>query len=504
MDALLVALVPERSAWRKRLMLATALTALAALAIVARVGWDRKGANHARLQSIAVLPLENLTGDASSKDFVDRLSDALTQSLAQVSTANVISRDSASRYKGTRKAVAEIARELGVDGLVRGSVKRVGSRLRIDAQLVDAASGRQLWAKPYEGEERDSIVLQADIATELVGEIESQISPERKARLARLRSVKPEVYEASLKGRFFLNRRNEADIRKGISYFEQALHDDPEYAPAYVGLADGYRLLAIPASVISPREASRLATPMILKALSLDPNLAEAHFELGAIKSLEWDWRGAGEEFRRALELNPNHANAHVAYSLHLVDVGRLDEALVEAKRAQRLDPLTAVMQVGTAQWFTAAGRYNEAIQEYRKLLELDPNYGPGYYHMANAYHDAGMYHEALLADQKAFDISKNPAHRAEIAHQLAHLGKIAEAEEILEQLKPVLKDTWPFFVARPYAVLRRKEQTLQWLEYGYEVRSLGLNRLNRSRDFDWLRSDPRFQDLVRRIGWEQ
>ncbi len=323
MEVLLNELVRHRALPRRRSVILASLILLMAVAGATRMVLERK--NTAKgIQSIAVLPLENLTGDASQEAVVDGFTAALNQNLADLSTASVISRDSSIRYKATKKPVSEIGKELDVDGVVRGWVKHSGSRFQVGVELIHAATGRQLWAKSYEREPQETVVLQADVAADLVGEVESKIKPERQARLAKLRSVKPEVYQAYLTGRFFLNKRNEADLRRSIAYFEQALREDVQYAPAYVGLAEAYFFLAHPASVLVPKEASRLATAAAKKALSLDPTLGEAHAILAFVKDhLDWDWRSAEQEYKRALELNPNHAMAHKWYSGYLANTGR-------------------------------------------------------------------------------------------------------------------------------------------------------------------------------------
>jgi serine/threonine protein kinase/tetratricopeptide (TPR) repeat protein len=505
MDALLGALVHHPTQPRRRRLVIGSALLFAGLLAVAGSVWRRLVVSD-RIHSVAVLPLENLTGDPSQDSSIDRLTDGLTTNLAQVSTVGVISRSSVMKYKKAPRPVNEVGKELDVDALVEGTVERSGQGVRVNLHLVRTATSRQLWAKSYEGELTNAVVLQTDAATDIVTAIESTLTPQQRARLGKERSVKPEVYEAYLKGQHFASTRNEKSVRRAIDYFEQALHDDPTYAPAYVGLADAYFLLSIPVSVLPSKDASLLATDAALKALSLDGSSGEAHGVLGRIKQhLDWDWRAAGREFKQAIELAPNYAMGHRQYSTYLMWIGRLDEALVEAKRAVRLDPLAAHNQQGMADWFDAAKQYDKAIEEYRKSIELDPNDGPLHAHLAFVYEHAGRYQEALAEDQRAFALSGNPWHKVGIAHRLAHLGRTAEAEHMLDEIKEKVKDKPPVIhVAGTYSVLRRKDETFEWLEHAYEAHANQLLRLNKSKDYEWLHNDPRYQDLIRRIGWPQ
>jgi tetratricopeptide (TPR) repeat protein len=303
-----------------------------------------------------------------------------------------------------------------------------------------------------------------------------------------------------------LNRRNSADLRKAIAYFQEAIRDDPNYAPAYVGLAEGYTYLSNPGSVLPAKEASQLATETLMKALSLDPSLGEAHAALVFVKlEFDWDWRAAEREAKRAIELSPNYALAHRRYFNYLVKMQRLDEALVEAKRAHRLDPLSPDGQQVIAEWFARTKQYDRAIEEYRKAIELEPNRGPMHAWLAMAYHDAGRHQEELLESQKAYELSGNPWHRAGIAHALVHLGKTDEALKIIEEIKEGVKKTAATWgIVKTYAVLQRKEETLKWLEYAYEARANFLLFMNHDEELAWLRPDPHFQDIVRRVGWPQ
>jgi tetratricopeptide (TPR) repeat protein len=295
-------------------------------------------------------------------------------------------------------------------------------------------------------------------------------------------------------------------LQKSIDYFREAIREDPNYATAYVGLANGYMHLATPSAALPTREASRLATEALGKALSLDPQLGEAHAVLSFVKVyLDWDWRAAEEEAKQAIELSPNDALAHQLYSSSLILMQRLDQALVEAKRAQRLDPLSVYAQQNIALWFVETKQYDRAIEEWRRGVELEPNRSFLRGALSWTYHDAGRYAEALAEAQKAYELSGDASQRVRVAHMLAHLGKTDEADEIIEEIKDGAKNTViSWVIASTYAALRRREETFKWLEYAYEAHAIGLIGMNQEEDLAWLRSDPRFQGLVKRVGWPQ
>jgi tetratricopeptide (TPR) repeat protein len=499
MDSLLAELELQATRTRRRLWTVAVLAMMGAIAAVGGIVWKKRIAIQLNLQSIAILSLKNL-GDASDETTIDGLSNGLTATVAQLTNATVIPYDSAARHKTSTKSLQEIGRELRVDAVVSGSAKRSGSRIQIDTQLTSVATGRQLWTKIFESEYGQLPMLQADIVAGLLVEVDSRrITPEQEERLARLRSVKPEVYEACLKGWLLEKRGDVPNLRKSMAYFRQAIREDPNYAPAYVGLANGYFHHG---PELTNREASRLATETLMKALSLDPKLGEAHAALSAVKLDDWDWRTALKEAKRAIELSPNDALAHARYALALTRTHRPDEGLVEAKRAQRLDPLSVYAQQALWRWSLETRQYDRGVEELRKAIELEPNRSMLHGFLSVTYHAAGKYQEALVASQKAYELSGSSTDRAQIAHILVHLGKTDEAEEILEEIKDGAKNTaGSLNIAFTYATLKRKEETLKWLEYAYEARVNALVSMNWSQnEFAWLRSDPRFQDLLKRV----
>jgi serine/threonine protein kinase/tetratricopeptide (TPR) repeat protein len=504
MDALLAELVLRATGTRRRLLAVAVLAMLGAIAAVGAIVLNKRTAAQTSVQSIAILPLKNL-GVASDEATIDDLTNGLTTTVAQLTNATVISPDSAARYKTSPKSLQKIGRELSVDAVVSGYAKRSGSRIQISVQLTHVATGQHLWTKTLEDAPGQFSVLQADIAAGLLAEVESRrITPEQEARLARLRTVKPEVQEACLKGWLLVKRQNTPDLQQSIVYFQEAIREDPNYAPAYVGLANGYMQLGF--TVLPRKEANQLATEALMKALSLDPKLGEAHAALSWIKAFDFDWQAVEEEAKRAIELSPNDAMAHVRYSDYLLCVQRLDEALVEVKRAQRLDPLNAYAQQHLAWWFWEAKEYHRSIEEWRKAIELEPNRSFLHGALSASYDSAGMYAEALAEAQRAYELSGNhPTYRGRIASMLVRLGKTDEAEKIIEEIKDRVKNTPATLdIAIAYSALKRKEETLQWLEYAYNARAPGLCMMNRHPEWAWLRSDLRFRDLVKRIGLPQ
>jgi len=502
MNALIDQLLRGGQVGRRRWASLSALTATILL-VGGLVAWRERHARFGRIESIAVLPFENVTGDPSQDYFVEGLTEALIADLAQVSEVSVISRGSIMHYKNTGKPLSEIATELNVDAFVQGSVMRLGPRVRTNVKLVRAAGSRLLWARTYERDVSDLDSLQAAVTTDIVSEIRSKGTAEQKPRLVKARPTNPEVLEAYLKGRHFLLTRTLPSIQKGMDYFREAIRLEPAYAPAYAGLADGYLFLSTPASVLSAKEAARLATDAANRALELDDGLAEAHDSLGVINSLvNWNWQAAEREFKRAVELNPSYAYAHRHYGAYLIAMNRMEEALREMKRAQRLDPLTIGVQLGLAEWFYANKEYGRAIIEFQKASELDPNEPIPHAYGSWAYHNAGMHAEALRETQKGFELSRSPWHLAGVAHELVHLGRIAEAKAVLKDIEPQASNkNAALTVAGYYAALGQWEETLAWLERAYEARAFGMLTIYQQPDFDSLHDDPRFRAIVRGMG---
>ena len=465
----------------------------------------RHGVPLPRIESLAVLPLANLSGDTQQEYFSDGMTEELITNLGKISALRVISRTSVMRYKKTEKPLPQIARELGVEGIVEGSVLRVGDRVRITAQLIRAEQERHLWAESYERDLRDILALQSEVARAIASEIRIKVTPQEQTRLASARPVNPEAYEAYLRGRYFWNKRTEEAVKKAIEFFGQALEKDPTYALAYVGLADCYGVLG-DYSFLSPKEAFPRAKAGATKALELDETSAEAHTSLAIIKDdYEWDWPGAEREFKRALELNPNYATAHHWYSDHLEIVGRHDEAIAEIKRAQQLDPLSLIIKAIVGRRFHSARRYDEAVEQLRQTLEMDPNFAVAHWLLGETYEQKAQYESAIAEYQKARTASGGSVYVvAALGRAYAAAGKRREALKILGELEELSKRRYvsASSVADIYIALGEKDQALEWLEKGYRDRDEGMVRLNWEATLDPLRSDPRFQGLLRRMNF--
>ncbi|MFQ5927272.1 MAG: adenylate/guanylate cyclase domain-containing protein, partial [Terriglobia bacterium] len=354
--------------------------ALIAIVLLAGVGWwlFRGGTPivaPGQITSLAVLPLENFMGDPEQEYFVDGMTEALITELSKIGALKVISRTSAMHYKDSDKPLPEIARELGVDAVVEGSVLRAGEEVRITAQLIHGTTDTHLWAKSYERDLRNILALQSEVAQAIADEIKLKLTPQEQARLARAQPVNPAAYEAYLRGRYYWNKRTEEGFRKGLEYFQQAAEIDPEYALAYAGLADSYNTLGSYAA-LPPNVAYGQGKVAAIQALELDDTLAEGHNALAWWKmDYEWDWSSAEREFRRAIELNPSYATAHHQYSHLLTAMNRTEEMLAESQRALELDPLDLIINVHLGARYYYARQYDQAIEQLQKVVEMDPNF---------------------------------------------------------------------------------------------------------------------------------
>jgi TolB-like protein/DNA-binding winged helix-turn-helix (wHTH) protein/Tfp pilus assembly protein PilF len=506
------------------LLLAALATLLLVTGIVIRMRLKAPFAPHestpalapAPIRSIAVLPLENLTGDPGQQYFADGMTDALITSLAQIGSLRVISRTSAMHYQGSRKTLPEIAKELGVDAVVEGSVVRSANRIRIDSQLIQAFTDRHVWAKSYERDLQDVLVLQGDVARAIASEVQIQLTPKENARLGNLHAINTEAYEAYLKGRHIMRRGGLKDVQNAIDYFQSGLAKDPNNALIYTGLADAYihRMSDVHESPVEAITKARAAT---MKALELDDSLAEAHTSLASIKLFyDWDWAGAEVELKRAMELNPGYAQAYRMYGGYLTIVGRHSEALPYFENAHRLDPLFERNYMAEGFSYFMAHKYDEAIEHYRKAFEIEPD-PMAYFGLVLALAEKGDYAAAISEGKKAIKLNDSPLLLTSLASAYARAGRRADSNRILQRLEEISKHQgpappWhgaptpyvcPYEVAGVYAQLGDKNRAFKWLDKARRSRSC-MYYLRQDPRLDSIHSDPRFQDLLTKMKFPQ
>lgn len=502
-----------RSARGRRLNLAIGITAgivLLTLGFAAyRLGWPRSNSGVAlQIHSLAVLPLQNLSADPAQEYFSDGMTDALITSLAQIGSVRVISRTSSMQYKQTKKSLPEIARELNVDGIIEGTVQRSGDRVRITAQLIHGPTDKHVWANSYERNLSDVFALERDLTQEIARAIQAQVSPTNPKPVAQLRSVNLTALEAYLQGNYLLNREGhgsgDEDPRKAAEYFQQAIDADPGFAPAYLGKA-----LAYGSSYRQSSENLAIARKAVLKAIDLDPTLSDAWGALGDIHCYhDWDWPSAEREYRRAIALGPNNFGAHKEFGDFLAIMGRLEEALKEYEIAQELDP--------TQDWLSSIiylrGDHDHAIELIRKQLESHPDDGWSHLTLHRWLAVKGMRKESIQELEKGLALFGLPEVAARIHHAFASSGynaALREAAMQLEHLQEREKIFFPMTIAQLYAGAGDKDRAFYWLEQAYEHRDwiggdFGLELVRFEPMLDPLRSDPRFGDLMRRVGLPQ
>jgi TolB-like protein/DNA-binding winged helix-turn-helix (wHTH) protein/Tfp pilus assembly protein PilF len=493
--------VPRRPGWPRTLTITGCGLALS----VILVGWllQSRGPSPS-IRSLAVLPLENLSGDASQDYFADGMTEQLIATLGQISALRVISRTSVMGYKGARKPLPQIARELNVDAVIEGSIMRSGGRVRITAQLIEAIADRHLWAQSYDGDLRDTLALQSRVARAIADEIRVSVQPKEQAKLRNVTRVNPDAYEAYLRGRYFWNKRTVDGLKRAKAYFEEAVAKAPDYAPAYSGLADTYALLGDwQYGVMPSREALPAAKAAAIKALQLDDTLGEAHASLGFVLSgFDWNWAAAEKEFRQASEFNPGYATAHHWYAWHLSLMGRNAEAIAEMRKARSLDPLSLIINADLAELLLLARLYDESAQQSRKTIDIDPGFAHAHNQLAEASLQQHLPGAAIPEFQKAVQLSAgSPLCTANLARAYALSGRNADAQQLLTGLKqrsnPAHSNAAE--IAMVYAALGENAQAMAWLERGYDER-FNPGVLLRP-GFNSLRADPRFRDLVHRVG---
>ncbi|HXA07208.1 MAG TPA: tetratricopeptide repeat protein [Bryobacteraceae bacterium] len=498
---------PNERPWARRWLVLYGIAVLALMAVTYVTIRSRVGrATRLKIQSLAVLPLRNLSRDPTQEYFADGMTEALIGRLSMIQGLRVISRTSVMRYKDTHTSVPEIAKTLGVDAIVEGSVVREGNRIRVHAQLIRGATDEHFWSETYDRELGDALALESEVAQAIAARVEVSVTGVERARLIAARQVSPEVYESYLKGRFAANY-SQAAVEKSIAYFEEAIRKDPAFAPAYLGLANAYDALGTSGiGGASPREVRPKVISAARKALELDPTIAEAHGLLAVVYQEQWQWGDAEGEFKRVLELTPNDAGAHLAYAGWLLCQGRAEEAQAWARRARELDPLG--IGGDSVGWILFQARhYDEAILELRSALAVHPNDGSIYWFLGFALIANGQADEAIPVLENALALTdRSPAVIGVLIRAYAHAGRRTEALRLLDELKRRQQKRYIPTAAfvNAYLGLGDNERAIAWLERAYKEQSMIMQYIKVHPFFDPLRGDPRFADLVRRVGLDQ
>jgi TolB-like protein/DNA-binding winged helix-turn-helix (wHTH) protein len=495
----------KRQKYRVSLLVAALLATTIVVSYFAYSRYLARGSK-AGITSIAVLPFANETGDPNAEYLSDGISESLINSLSQLPGVKVIARSSAFKYKGREVDLKEVAKALGVEAILTGRVTQRGENLSISVELVNASDKTQMWGEQYDRKMSDLLAIQREIASEIVEKLKPKVSGEEK-RAAKHYTESNEAYQLYLKGRFHWNKRTAEALKKSIEYFNQAIDKDPRFALAYAGLADSF---VVPGNRLPPREAMPKAKAAAMRALELDDTLAEAHASLGRVfAAYDWDWPNAEKEYKRAIELNPRYATVHQWYGGYLSVMGRSNEAIAERKRAVELEPLSLVINFELGLAFYYDRDYDRAIEQFQKTLELDQNFAPAHNFLPAAYEQKGMYSEAIAEFKKAIPLtagSESTLSKAGLGHVYGVSGKKNEAQTVLDELKQLSAQEFvpATSVALIYAGLGENDQAFVWLDKGFEQRAFQLQWIKLDPRWDNLRSDPRFQDLMRRIGFPQ
>jgi TolB-like protein/Tfp pilus assembly protein PilF len=456
------------------------------------------------IDSLAILPLENTSGDAELEYLSDGITGSLINNLASIPKLRVMAQSTVFRYKGREIEPRAIGRELKVRAVLTGRIMQGCGSLRVGTELVDVATGSQLWGAQYDRRPDDIFVVQDEISAEISGKLRLRLTRAEKKRLTIHHTENAEAYRLYLKGRHYWNRWTEESFYKAIEYFQQAVEKDPSYALAYAGVADSYVLLGWN-SYLPPKEAFPKGKAEAMTALHLDPDLAEAHTPLAALLWLhDWQWKEAQTEFRRSLELGPTYATANHWYAEYLMTMGRNEEAMVRMENSQELDPLSLIINVAVGWALYFARRYEAAIEQLRRTVELDPSYPVTYWILGLLLRTTGRYELAISEGEKAVKHSGgSPLMRAALAHTFGTAGRKKEAVQVLDDLTKLAKQKYvaPYFFAGIHIGLGEDDRAIEYLEKSYEEHSHWLIYLHKDPSMDSLRYNPRFKDLVRRVG---
>ena len=496
---------PRRSISRRKLGLTVALAVVVVVGVAGYVAYRHARDSEVAIDSIAVLPFENQNRDPNIDYLSDGITESITNNLTQLQNLRVIPSTSVSHYKRNEIVPLAAGKELGVRAILTGRIMQRGDNLTISTTLVDVRDNKQLWGERYERKLTDALSVQQEISREITNRLQLKLSGEEQKQLTRSDTSNPEAYQFYLKGRYYWNKRTAENLRKAMEQFQQAADKDPNYALAYVGLADCYLLLeeyaGTPASETVPKGKA-----FAERALQLDGSLAAAHTSLAYAYHFLWQWEDAEAEFKRAIRLDPNYPTAHHWYSIQLRAVGRVDEARAEIKRAQELDPLSLIIGQSLASFYLfSEGDVNSSIEQCKRVIDLAPDYPRVYDTLGLAYLKQGRYAEAIVQLQKAVELSSGKDRRTlrSLGYAYGISGKRAEALALLKGLEREYerKEALGQDVAAVYAGLGDKDQTFAWLEKDFQARSGLLARIRYEPPFESLRSDPRYADLLRRMG---
>jgi tetratricopeptide (TPR) repeat protein len=502
----------KRSEWRK-----WALVAFIALIFLAGGAYlflrrekkvEATAASNSQIHSIAILPFKSLGTEGAGDEYLGLgMADALITKLSSIGQINVRPTNSILKYANSEEDLSTIGRELAVDSVLEGSVQKSGDRLRLTVQMIRVSDGAPLWGDKFDEKYTDIFTVEDRISEEVVQALLPTLTGAQKQQLTKHYTEDTAAYQSYIKGRYFWNKRNDEGLRKAISYFEDAIIEDPNYALAYAGLADAYATLGVVEGV-APEENMPKARSAAMKALELDDGLAEAHASLGYVKHrFEWDWAGAEREFKRAIELNPKYATAHQWYGWYLISLGKFDEALDEFKLAQQLDPLSLYTNLTLGTPYFYSRQYEKAAEQYKRVMEMNPDFWLAHFWLARTYEQAGKYDEALAEYQRMAKLrGENLSEFPVVGYLHALSGKLTEARQILEEALRTAKNhgisSYPIAVL--YLGLGEKEKALEWLEKSLKERDPVMVFLKVDQRFDSLHRDPRFLQLIKELGLPQ
>ncbi len=488
--------------WRNKVVAAGGVAAIAAMALGAWLALSPPRGK--AINSVAVLPFANQGNDPNTEYLSDGITEGVINSLSRLPQLRVMARTTVFRFKGREDDPQKVGRDLGVGAVLVGRIRPHGELLTVQTELVDVSSGTQLWGEQYNRRLADLLAVQDEISREISEKLRLRLTGEERSRLARARGVNPDAYQLYLQGRFYWNKRSIEGTKKAMNYMNQAVTKDPTYALAYAGLADCYVVVSGWSGQIPPVESSTKGKAAAMRALELDPLLAEPHAALAEFREREYDWSGAESEFKRAIELNPNYATAHEWYGELLANLERLEEAREQIQMARRLDPLSLQIQLSVAELYAFAHQFDRAIEELHKILEMDPNFPNALHWLGWLYETKGMYREAAAESQKYYLVQYREAAAAGWKNVTDEASYRRAFARVLALRKEQAKKEYvgPFVFVDLYLRLGEKEQALAWLEKAYQEHSAGLSYLKRDPYYyDPLHSDPRFQDLLRRVG---